>query len=285
MRSFLFVPADQPTKIEKAFASEADVVIVDLEDSIALAQKPAARGIFIEAAKTLQKRAFYVRINALDMNMLAEDLALVAAVKPDGIILPKCNGVQDVQALETHLNVLEAKHGLPEIKILPIVTETAFGVLNMASYATAAVKSSRLIGMTWGAEDLSAAVGASHNRYAHGVYTDVPRLARAMTILGASAASVLAIDAVYPNFKDLDGLKAETEAGLRDGFCGKMAIHPAQVPVINAVYTPSAEAIAEAQAIITAFEAAPEAGVINYNGRMLDKPHLVQAHKVLGRMH
>ncbi len=219
------------------------------------------------------------------MNMIADDLVVVGKLNPDGVILPKCNGVHDVQKLETYLNVLEIEHGLIEnsIKILPIITETPLGIFNAGSYAQSAMKSKRLIGLTWGAEDLSAAIGASNNRDIHGLYTDVPRLARSFTILGAAAADIIAIDAVYPNFKDIEGLKVETSDGLRDGFSGKMAIHPAQVDIINSLYTASAQEIVQAKAIIAAFEAQPEAGVINYNGKMLDKPHLVQAKKVLAR--
>ncbi len=282
MRSWLFVPADQPKKIAKAFASAADIVVVDLEDSITLDQKIAARQICIEAIQKLADRPFYIRINCFDAHMLIEDLAVVAALKPAGIILPKCDGMPDVLRLDAHLKVLEAEHNLLQnnIKIVPIISETARAVLNIHSFASG-LPCARLAGLTWGAEDLTASVGAQRNRLSTGAYTDVPCLARSLTLLAAAAIGVPAIDAVFPNFKDIQALEVETSDGRLDGFAGKMAIHPAQIEIINNLYTASAQEIVDARAIITAFAAQPHAGVINHNGRMLDKPHLLQAQRVI----
>ena len=203
-------------------------------------------------------------------------------VKPDGIMLPKSNSGQDVQQLSAKLRVHEAENGLPDggIKILPIITETAAGVLAAATYAEA---SARLAGLTWGAEDLSAAIGARAARDENGRYTDVFRLARTMTILAAGAAEVAAIDTVFPNFRDMAAFEAECTEAERDGFTGKMAIHPAQVPVINAAFTPSAEAVQRSQAIVAAFAAAGNPGVVGIDGKMYDRPHLRLAERLLAR--
>jgi citrate lyase subunit beta / citryl-CoA lyase len=197
-------------------------------------------------------------------------------------MLPKSNSGQDVQQLSAKLRVHEAENGLPDgaINILPIITETAAGVLAAATYAGA---SARLAGLTWGAEDLSAAIGARAARDENGRYTDVFRLARTMTILAAGAAEVAAIDTVFPAFRDMAAFEAECKEAERDGFTGKMAIHPAQVPVINAAFTPSTEAVERSQAIVSAFEAAGNPGVVGIDGKMYDRPHLRLAERLLAR--
>ncbi|MET3580922.1 citrate lyase subunit beta/citryl-CoA lyase [Mesorhizobium robiniae] len=285
MRSLLFVPGDSEKKLEKAFGAGADVVIVDLEDSVAPQNKVLARDTaahFITEHRHQTKSAIYIRINDLSTGLTDDDLAAVVPVKPDGIMLPKSNSGQDVQHLSAKLRVHEAENGVPDggIKILPIVTETAAGVLAAATYAKA---SARLAGITWGAEDLSAAIGARAARDENGRYTDVFRFARTMTILAASAAEVAAIDTVFPGFRDMAGFEAECAQAERDGFTGKMAIHPAQVPVINAVFTPSTEAVKHSMAVVQAFEAAGNPGVVGIDGKMYDRPHLRLAERLLAR--
>lgn len=285
MRSLLFVPGDSERKLEKGLGAGADVIIVDLEDSVAAANKAAARAVaasFIASRRQHINSAIYVRVNDLSTGLTDDDLAALVPVKPDGIMLPKSNSGQDVQQLAAKLRVHEAENGLPDggIKILPIITETAAGVLAAASYAGA---SARLAGLTWGAEDLSAAIGARSARDESGRYTDVFRLARTMTILAAGAAEVAAIDTVFPDFRDMAAFEAECREAERDGFAGKMAIHPAQVPVINAAFTPSAEAVERSQAIVAAFAAAGNPGVVGIDGKMYDRPHLRLAERLLAR--
>ena len=285
MRSLLFVPGDSQKKLEKAFGTGADVVIVDLEDSIAPSNKVLARDTaarFIVEQRHQTKSAIYVRVNDLSTGLTDDDLAALVPAGPDGIMLPKSNSGQDVQHLSTKLRVHEAENGLPDgaIKILPIITETAAGVLSAASYANA---SARLTGVTWGAEDLSAAIGARAARDANGRYTDVFRFARTMTVLAAGAAEVAAIDTVFPSFRDMGAFEAECTEAERDGFTGKMAIHPAQVPVINTAFTPSAEAVKRSAALVAAFEAAGNPGVVGIDGKMYDRPHLRLAERLLAR--
>ena len=285
MRSMLFVPGDSERKLEKGFGAEADVVIVDLEDSVAPHNKEAARAIaaaFIAARRQETGPAVYIRVNDLSTGLTDADLAALVPARPDGIMLPKSNSGQDVQRLAAKLRVAEAEAGISDgtTRIVPIISETAAGVLAGASYAGA---SGRLAGLTWGAEDLSAAIGARAARDEHGRYTDVFRLARAMTILAAGAAEVAAIDTVFPNFRDMAAFEAECREAERDGFTGKMAIHPAQVPVINAAFTPSREAVEHSAAVVAAFEAAGNPGVVGIDGKMYDRPHLRLAERLLAR--
>lgn len=285
MRSLLFVPGDSEKKLEKGFSSEADVVIVDLEDSVSADNKASARQIAAEFIRTQAGRqgpAIYVRVNDLSTGLTDDDLAALVPARPTGIMLPKSNSGADVQQLSVKLRVHEAENQLPDggIAILPIITETGAGVLAAASYAGAC---NRLAGLTWGAEDLSAAIGARTTRDERGVYTDVFRLARTMTLLAASAAETAAIDTVYPNFRDMDGFRRECEEAERDGFTGKMAIHPAQVAVINDAFTPSPEATAQAGAVVEAFKAAGNPGVVAIDGQMYDRPHLRRAERLLAR--
>ena len=286
MRSLLFVPGDQPRKIEKGLTSGADVLLVDLEDSVAPANKVSARAVTrdaIAAAKAAGAAPrLFVRVNALDTGLTDDDLDLVMQAGPDGILLPKAVSGMDLQHLAAKLAVREAENGLPDggTVIIAIATETAASLFSMGSYRGA---THRLAGLTWGAEDLSADLGAETNRTPDGLLTDPYRMARVLTLFAASAAGVAAIDSVFTAFRDDKGLAAECTAARRDGFTAKMAIHPAQVPVINAAFTPTAEAVERARRIVALFEAAPEAGVIGLDGEMLDRPHLLRARRLLDR--
>lgn len=285
MRSLLFVPGDSEKKLEKGLASEADVLLIDLEDSVSGERKEAARRIaadFLAANRDRPSPRRFVRINDLASGLADDDLAAVMPSTPHGILLPKSNSGKDVTRLSAKLNVHEAQAGIAEgsTQIFAIITETAIGTLSAATYPDA---SKRLIGLSWGAEDLSAAIGARTPRDAAGCYTDVFRLARAVTILGASAAEVAPIDTVYINYRDDAGLMRECEEAVRDGFTGKLAIHPAQIPIINQTFTPSVEAIEHAKKIIDAFAASPSAGVIGIGGQMFDRPHLRRAERLVAR--
>ncbi|MDP3898126.1 MAG: CoA ester lyase [Mesorhizobium sp.] len=285
MRSLLFVPGDSEKKLDKGFATGADVVIVDLEDSVAPDRKPAAREIsaeFVAARRGAAAPRIYVRINDLDSGMADADLAAVIAARPDGVMLPKCASSADLARLSVKLRVHEAEAGLADgaTSIIAIMTETARGLLAASSYLQ---PMPRLAGLTWGAEDLSADIGARQTRDAAGRYTDVFRLARAMTLLAATATESAAIDTVYVDFRDLAGLAAECAEAERDGFTAKMAIHPAQVPVINSAFTPSLESVEEARALIAAFAEAGNPGVVGIGGKMFDRPHLRRAERLLAR--
>jgi citrate lyase subunit beta/citryl-CoA lyase len=286
VRSLLFTPGDDARKLAKALAGEADALIVDLEDSVAAAAKPSARAVtaaFLTDVRALAKRPLiYVRVNALDSGLAEADLDAIMAAAPDGIMLPKCRDGADVQRLAAKLAVREAERGLADgaTRILAIATESARALFGFASYRGA---SARLEGLAWGGEDLSADLGAETNRLPGGAYAGPYTLARTLTLIGAVAAEVAPIDAVFTSFRDLAGLGIEAEAARRDGFVAKLAIHPAQVPIINAVFTPPAEAIAKARAVITAFAASPGAGVVSLDGEMLDLPHLARARNVLRR--
>lgn len=285
MRSLLFVPGDSERKLEKGLSSGADVLIVDLEDSVAPANKAAARTIsagFIAGHGADFAGKIYVRVNDLATGLTDDDLASVMASRPHGIMLPKSNGIADVQHLSAKLRVHEAEHGIADgaTRVLPLVSETAAGVFAAGSYH---LGDPRLSALTWGAEDLSAAVGATETRDERGVYTDVFRLARAVTILAASAADVAAVDTVFIDFRDAAGLERECRDAARDGFAAKLAIHPAQVPIINAAFTPSAEAVEEARAVIAAFAKAGDVGVVGIEGRMYDRPHLRRAERLIAR--
>lgn len=284
-RSWLFVPGDTPAKIAKAADSEADAIILDLEDSVALARKDIAREIVADALKQMLRASgmqYWIRINPLSRNDLMADLAVVAAGRPDGIVLPKCDSAADVAQLSEALAEVETAAGLPpeRIKILPIATETPRSLFNLGTYQQAGP---RLAGLTWGAEDLPAAVGATASRNADGSLSDLCRLARSLCLAGAAAANVAAIETVYPDFRDLQGLQDYAVQGRRDGFVGMLAIHPAQVPIIHAVMSPSEAEIAYAQEVVALFEAHPDKGVVALNGKMLDLPHLTQAHRTLAR--
>jgi len=286
MRSLLFVPADSARKLDKAMSSGADALIVDLEDSIVFDGKARAResaAAFLKNAMSNAQRPYLmVRVNGLQTGLTDADLDAIAPAKPDAIMLPKAEGGAAIVHADAKLAVREAQNDLPDghIKILPIATETAAALFMVGTFAGA---SARLIGMTWGAEDLSAELGARANRDEQGRFLDPYRLARSLCLAGAAAAEVAAIDTVFVDFRNDAGFRRECEEACRDGFVGKMAIHPAQVPIINEVFTPSANAIAHAESVIAAFAAAPGAGVVGIGGVMYDRPHLVRAKQLLAR--
>jgi citrate lyase subunit beta/citryl-CoA lyase len=274
MRSLLFVPADSERKIEKALASAADVVILDLEDSVAPANKPAARELAVQTLARQRKpeQQVYVRVNALDSGLTAQDIEAVMPSRPDGLIHPKTETGACVETV--------AGMAGKETPIIAIATETAQAMFGLGTYG--GVKAN-LQGLAWGAEDLSNALGAQANRTVDGALTEPYRLARTLCLYGARAASVEPVDTVYVDFRNEAGLIADCEEAVRDGFTSKMAIHPAQVDVINRVFTPSAEQIAEARKVIDAFAAAGNAGVVGIDGKMFDIPHLNRSKKLLER--
>jgi citrate lyase subunit beta/citryl-CoA lyase len=286
MRSLLFVPADGGKKLDKAMASGADAVIVDLEDSIAPDGKTGARrsaaDFVSDAVQTVNRPRLLVRVNGLATGLTDADLDAVVPARPDAIMLPKAEGGAGVVHADAKLSAREAIAGVPEghIKIVAIATETATALFLAGTYRDA---SPRLAGLTWGAEDLSAELGAQANRGPDGRFLDPYRLARALCLAGAAAAQVPAIDTVTVDFRDLKALRRESEEAQRDGFAGKMAIHPAQVPVINEVFTPTVAAIAKARAVVAAFEANPGRGTVGIDGVMYDRPHLERARQLLAR--
>src|SRR5260370_42320423 len=275
MRSLLFVPADDAKKLDKAMACGADALIVDLEDSIPAQGKAQARmraAAFLgEAGKAAHRPRLLVRINGFATGLADADLDAVVSARPDAMMLPKAEGGPDVVRADAKLAGEEAMAGLPDgsIRIVAIATETATALFLAGTYGGA---SARLEGLTWGAEDLSAELGARANRDGKGRFLDPYRLARTLCLAGAAAAALPAIDTVFVDFRDSVGLRRECEEACRDGFVGKMAIHPAQLPIINEVFTPSAEAIAHAQSIVAAFAAAPGAGVVGIGGGVCRRP-------------
>ena len=287
MRSLLFVPADGGAKLDKAMASGADAVILDLEDSITPERKAQARTAaleFLKAAQTKKPRPrLLVRINGLDTGMTDADLEAVVAGRPDAIVFPKAEGGASVVHLDAKLTAREAIAGLPEggIKILAQAVESAAGLFLAGTFRDA---SARLIGMTWGPEDLSAELGAEANRDAAGQLTEPYRLARNMCLFGAAAAKLPAIETVYVDFRNSEGLRRDTQDARRDGFAGRLAIHPAQVAVINEVFTPSPEQIAQAKTVVAAFAVRPGAGAVGIDGKMYDRPHLLRAQALLARI-
>jgi citrate lyase subunit beta / citryl-CoA lyase len=286
MRSALFVPGDDEKKLAKALGSGADALIVDLEDSVAPSAKERARRIAAEFLSAQSAQAprprLFLRVNPLESGLTDADLDAVMAAAPEGIVLPKSLNGASVQQLGVKLGVREALFGLADgaTSIIAIATESARALFGMESYRGC---SARLHGLAWGGEDLSADLGAEGNRLPGGAYAGPYALARNLTLLGATAARVAPIDAVFTNFRDLEGLREEAIAARRDGFWAKMAIHPAQAAIINEVFTPTREAIAQAQAIIAAFDAAPGAGVVALDGEMLDRPHRLRAEAILAR--
>ncbi len=300
LRSLLFVPGDRPERFAKAAASGADAIILDLEDSVTPERKAAARAAVREyrsgghphPSHPLRGRApslsqweregaaqprkgegdppfVFVRVNPLDSVFFEDDIATLADARPDGLMLPKAEGAADVLALAERL----------PLPILPVATETPSAIFRLGTYAKA---TAHLAGLTWGAEDLPAAIGASASREADGSYTDPYRLARSLTLFAAHAAGVAAIETVYPDFRDLDALAAYAARGRRDGFAGMMAIHPSQVAVINAAFTPSDEELTHARRVVELFAAHPGAGALQLDGRMVDAPHLKAARRLLG---
>ena len=287
MRSQLFVPGDSEKKMNKGLECGADCLFIDLEDSVAAPNKESARRMareFLTAARNKENRPLlYVRVNALDTGLTDRDLDAIMPGRPDGVLLPKSLGGADVQHLAAKLAVREAENDIEDgvTRICCVATETAGAMFGLASYRGA---SRRLSALTWGAEDLSADLGAETNRLEDGTHAPPYQLARTLTLLAAVSAGVQPLDTVYPNFRDEAGFRKECIAARRDGFTGKMAIHPAQVPIINEIFTPPAAEILRAEKIVQAFVDNPNAGVIGLDGEMLDKPHLERAKKLLARV-
>jgi citrate lyase subunit beta/citryl-CoA lyase len=286
MRSLLFIPADDEKKLGKGVGSGADALILDLEDAVSAPCKSAARIIashYIAATRALEKRPLlYVRINALDTPYWEEDLAGVMGSRPDGVLLPKARSGGDVHTLSIALNHAEERAGTEKgaTRIIALTTEVPISLLQMHTYVES---SSRLEGLSWGAEDLSGVIGAHTNREADGRWTPPYQLARNMCLFTAAAASTRPIDTVFVNFRDATGLRAEAMEAARDGFTGKMAIHPNQVEVINEVFTPTAEQIAVSEEIVKAFADNPQAGVLGIRGQMVDRAHIARAERILAR--
>jgi citrate lyase subunit beta/citryl-CoA lyase len=281
MRSLLFIPADSERKLARGSQSGADALILDLEDSVVPANRPIARSQardFLGSTGSADFRR-YVRINPLSSGLSLDDLAAVVPGKPDGILLPKCVP-EDLGTLDHYLSAFEAAAALlpGAIRVIAIATETPAAMFAVGNYTGV---SRRLEGITWGAEDLAACVGGN-NRRADGIYDDVYRLARSLCLLGAAAADVIAIDTIYTDFRDEAGLAAECTAAKRSGFTAKMAIHPAQIPVINNAFSASEEELAWARRVVAVFAENPEAGTIALDGKMVDKPHLTLARRLLG---
>jgi citrate lyase subunit beta/citryl-CoA lyase len=282
MRSLLFVPADSEKKLGKAASVPADALIIDLEDSVSPARKSTAR---VQAADFLEESGIardrlWVRVNPMSGPWFEEDLEAVMAAAPGGIMLPKCASPRDVEALSISLGVLERDHGLANgsTKILPLVTETPAALFTLGGYAE---HGERLAGLTWGAEDLGAAVGATEVRDGFGGWTPPFQMVRNLCLFAAHAADVPAIDTIHADFRDLEGLVDACAEARRDGFSGKLAIHPGQVEIINNSFQPTPDEIERAQRIVDLFEADPGAGVLELDGQMLDLPHLKNARRLL----
>jgi citrate lyase subunit beta / citryl-CoA lyase len=285
MRSFLFVPADSDRKMAKGVGSGADALILDLEDAVALNNKTAARSsakAFLKNRDADATQMIIVRMNALDTDLWEQDLAEIVPAKPDAILVPKTISGDCIAKVCQHLTKLEKANNLTvgSTKLMNVATETAASMFNLGTYGGV---SDRFFAMTWGAEDLSADLGARSNRDEAGLYTEPYKMARTLCLFGAVAAEVMPIDGICKDFRDEDALIEETQAAIRDGFTGKLAIHPAQVPVINDVFTPSEADLAEAHAVIKVFADAGNPGVIALDGKMLDRPHLRQAERIIAR--
>jgi citrate lyase subunit beta / citryl-CoA lyase len=282
LRSLLFVPGDSERKFERAKDCGADALILDLEDSVAAGEKATARahvsGLIQPAAK--QPWMFIVRINALDTGLALDDLAAVTKPGLDALLIPKVNGAADLERIGHYLDALEAKAGMAQgsVKMASLASETPKAMFALGSYAPA---HPRLIALTWGAEDLSAALGATDNKEPDGSWTAPYEFARTACLFAASAAEVPAIDTVYTDFRDLEGLERDCRRSRRDGFAGRLAIHPDQVAAINRVYAPSEAEITRARKIVVAFEGSPGAGALGVDGKMVDLPHLIAARKIL----
>lgn len=280
-RSWLFAPGDSERKMTKAAEGEADVVLLDLEDAVASEAKPAARGMVRDFlnARPADRARLWVRINPFDGPHTLLDLAAVMPARPGGIMLPKVSGRAEVEKLDHCLSALEVANGIAEgsTPVIVLVTETAEAMFHTNDYKGAP----RVVALSWGAEDLADSIGASVNRNPDGSYSFTYELARSLTLLGAAAAGVLPVETISADFRDLDALRERAEKVRRDGYRGMLAIHPAQVPVINAAFTPSPEELAEARAIVALFAANPGLGTIGWKGGMLDRPHLARAERLL----
>ncbi len=287
LRSMLFIPGDSEKKIAKVADCGADAVIFDLEDSVAIEHKALARELVAAYLKQTPRGArplqYWVRVNPFDTGLTLEDLAAIIGGVPDGIMQPKTNDPEDVRQLSHYLDAFEVAHGVEpgSIKILPVATETAVAPFSLGEFAAAGLE--RLVGLTWGAEDLAAAVGASTNKDANGEWTFTYKMARSLCLLAAHAAGVQAVDTLYVDFRDDDGLRASSREARSEGFTGRLCIHPAQVAGVNESFMPSSEEITHAQRVIDAFAANPGAGTVGLDGKMVDIPHKKQAERILAQ--
>ncbi|HEY6965470.1 MAG TPA: CoA ester lyase [Erythrobacter sp.] len=287
MRSWLFAPGDSEKKMGKAIAGPADIALLDLEDSVAPENKPAARAMVAETIAASDNRArLWVRINPVATADCIADLVAVIPARPGGVFLPKAEGAADITRLHHYLTALEAANGIPlgRTLIAALVTETAAAMFRTGDYAGDYPGRERLVAMSWGAEDLSSALGAREQRGPDGEYAHTYEMARSLCLIGASAAGVAAIETVQPEFRDLDALAARARRVRAQGFRGMLAIHPAQVEPINEAFTPSAEELAHARAVVQAFADHPGAGVVALDGAMLDRPHLALAQRLLAEV-
>ncbi|HLH94956.1 MAG TPA: CoA ester lyase [Xanthobacteraceae bacterium] len=286
MRSLLFVPADSPRKLAKALGSNADAIIVDLEDSIAPGAKAEARAssaAFVRDAVAVPERPFVcVRVNGLASGLIDADLAAIVAAQPDAIMLPKAEGAASILHADAKLAAQEAMHGIADghTKIIAMAIESAAGFFLAGTIRR---QSARLIALSWGAEDLAAELGAESNRDSAGRYTSPYSQARDLCLMAAAAAEVLPIETIYMDYRDSEGLRRDCAEARREGFAGRLAIHPAQVPIINEAFTPTESALTRARAIIAAFAASPGAGVVGIDGVMYDRPHLLRAQRLIAR--
>jgi len=280
-RSWLFAPGDSEKKMNKAMEGDADIVLIDLEDAVSPENKANARAMVHDflRANPDQRRRLWVRVNPLDGPYTLLDLAAVMPAHPGGIMLPKVHGRDDVETLDKYLAAFEVAYGIEQgtTPVIAIVTETAEGMFHCGDYKGAP----RVVALTWGAEDLADSIGASSNRNPDGSYAFTYELARSFCVMGAATANVTAIETISADFKDLDALKARAEKVRRDGYRGMMAIHPAQVAVINAAFTPNEEEVTAAQEIVDVFAANPGVGAIGWKGAMLDRPYLARAQRLL----
>lgn len=284
MRSWLFAPGDSEKKMSKAIASPADIALLDLEDSVSPENKPSARAMVADQIAASAKRTrVWVRINPVTGSDCVLDLAAIIPARPGGVFLPKAEGAGDISRLHHYLTALEAANGIPlgRTLIAALVTETAAAMFKTGDYVGDYPGRERLVAMSWGAEDLSSALGAREQRGPDGEYSHTYEMARSLCLIGASAAGVAAIETVQPEFRDLEALEARARRVRAQGFTGMLAIHPAQVDPINAAFTPSAEELAHAKAVVQAFADHPGAGVVALDGAMLDRPHLVLAQRLL----
>jgi citrate lyase subunit beta/citryl-CoA lyase len=287
IRSLLFVPGDSPRKFASALRTTADALILDLEDSVALPQKAQARQETLAMLRAPEaqaaRKALFVRVNALDTGLTLQDLAAVMPAAPFGIVLPKCSGGHDVTTLSHYLDAFEAAagHSAGQTRILGIATETAASLFGLGSYARV---SPRLWGLMWGGEDLQASLGSTTNQV-QGTWTDPYRVARSLCLAGAAAAGVEAIDTVATDIRNLEAVSNEASAARRDGFTGKAVIHPSHVEPVNLAFTPTADEVTWAERVVRAFTEQPDAGVVQMDGKMVDKPHLRAAQRILSSKH
>jgi citrate lyase subunit beta / citryl-CoA lyase len=291
IRSLLFVPGDSERKQQKALASEADALILDLEDSVAAEERAAARTRVRELLHTRTQRdrqQLWVRVNALSSGLLLEDLAAIISGAPDGVMLPKADSAMQLVEVCHYLSALEAREGRRQCatRVIVIATETPQALLTLRDYprvlAEHAPARERLAGLTWGSEDLSAAMGIMNKMDRHGSLTFTFQMARSLSAVVASALGVQAIDGIYADFRDTEGLRRDAESARRDGFTGKLAIHPAQLDTIHAAFAPAAAELEWARRVVAAFAQSTRAGVVSLDGQMLDRPHLLQAERILG---